>query len=412
MKMTGDQQANRGAIITGIVVLLLGVVCAGGGVALLAWRILEPDDAAILPLGAISLSVDTPTPGILSVPVAPPPLSVNAAEVVILPVSELPLPTPSEVAPSPTVTRSVTPTETSTPTPSRTFTPTITRTATITHTATNTATHTHTATATQTPSLTQPSTPTATYTITLTITQSPTATTTNTAVPSVTSTITPSATRTPTPTSSPTATKTPTATVAPSNTTTYTPTATPSQTPTLIPTRTPTVTPTAPPVVSQNQSVPDRIVIEKIGLNAPVMPVGQHPIQIGERVYSQWDVLDAQVAGWHQNSAPLGKAGNTVLNGHHNGNGEVFRYLIALEPGDMIALESGEKRYLYIVAQTMVLEEEGQTLATRQTNARWILPTSDERVTLITCWPPDASTHRLVIVAFSAKALDQLTGIP
>jgi sortase A len=159
-------------------------------------------------------------------------------------------------------------------------------------------------------------------------------------------------------------------------------------------------------------AIPERIVIEKIGLNVPIVPVGQHPIRIAGQTYSQWNVPDERVAGWHENSAPLGVRGNTVLNGHHNVNGAVFHYLAVLEPGDMITLESGGEQHLYVIAQMMVLAEEGQPLATRRANARWILPTTDERVTLITCWPLEASTHRLVVIALSTGALDQLTGIP
>jgi sortase A len=35
----------------------------------------------------------------------------------------------------------------------------------------------------------------------------------------------------------------------------------------------------------------------------------------------------------------------------------------------------------------------------RIANAKWIQPTSDERLTLVTCWPYTNNTHRLIIVA-------------
>lgn len=35
----------------------------------------------------------------------------------------------------------------------------------------------------------------------------------------------------------------------------------------------------------------------------------------------------------------------------------------------------------------------------RMDNARWILPSTDERLTLVTCWPAKSNTHRLIIVA-------------
>ena len=32
-------------------------------------------------------------------------------------------------------------------------------------------------------------------------------------------------------------------------------------------------------------------------------------------------------------------------------------------------------------------------------NAAWIMPSEDERLTLVTCWPYTSNTHRLIIVA-------------
>lgn len=130
-----------------------------------------------------------------------------------------------------------------------------------------------------------------------------------------------------------------------------------------------------------------------------MLPVGQHAITLDGELFSQWDVPPARAAGWHQTSAPLGAPGNTVLNGHHNVYGEVFHHLSTLKPGDWIALDSANRRYHYVVVQTMTLAEEGQPLDVRAENARWILPTVDERVTLVTCWPSYANTHRLVVIA-------------
>jgi LPXTG-site transpeptidase (sortase) family protein len=76
--------------------------------------------------------------------------------------------------------------------------------------------------------------------------------------------------------------------------------------------------------------------------------------------------------------------------------------LILLKPGDIITLEARGKRYYYLVVQTMTLAEQDQPLDVRLANARWILPTDDERVTLITCWPYSASTHRLIVIALPA----------
>lgn len=158
--------------------------------------------------------------------------------------------------------------------------------------------------------------------------------------------------------------------------------------------------------------MPQRIVIEAIGLDAPVVPVGQHVIALDGTWYGQWDVPNRRAAGWHESSASLGQPGNTVINGHHNTSGEVFRYLVALKPGDRITLQSAARAYHYIVVQTMTLAEEGQPVETRRENARWILPTRDERVTLITCWPYSANTHRLVVIAIPIKQIIPPAEIP
>jgi LPXTG-site transpeptidase (sortase) family protein len=140
---------------------------------------------------------------------------------------------------------------------------------------------------------------------------------------------------------------------------------------------------------------PTRIVIPSIKLDAPVKPVGWHTVD----GVSQWDVPDTFAAGWLMTSATLGKSGNTVLTGHHNIDGEVFRYLVKLQPGDHITLYAGDQSFVYEVASRRILPERGQPDEVRRANARWIQPTNDERVTLITCWPYTSNTHRLVIVA-------------
>jgi sortase A len=45
------------------------------------------------------------------------------------------------------------------------------------------------------------------------------------------------------------------------------------------------------------------------------------------------------------------------------------------------------------------LKDTGVSQQQREINGRFILPTGDERVTIITCWPPTNNTHRLVVIA-------------
>ncbi|MCB9437948.1 MAG: sortase [Anaerolineales bacterium] len=144
---------------------------------------------------------------------------------------------------------------------------------------------------------------------------------------------------------------------------------------------------------------PDRIIIPSLELDAPVVPVGWQNTIIDSQTYSQWEVPNAYAGGWHETSARVGEIGNLVINGHHNIEGGVFQDLVKLVPSDLIILSAGGETFHYQVVQTMILPERDQPLATRQANARWLLPTPDERVTLITCWPSDDNSHRLVVIA-------------
>ncbi len=219
--------------------------------------------------------------------------------------------------------------------------------------------------------------------------------TTATSIPPTLTPLPPTATPTPTavpptlrPVSKATSVQAPAAEFSPTpGTVSLPPTATSS--PTFTPTSTPT--PSAPPAAS---APPDRIVIPNIGLDAQVVHVGWTVTDEG----AAWDSAD-QAAGWHQGSAYPGRVGNTVLSGHHNIKGKVFRYLIDLEPDDEVFLYVGDTAYHYVVTEKHLFEEKGKPQEVRRANAHWIAPTDDERLTLVTCWPYTSNTHRLIIVA-------------
>lgn len=156
-------------------------------------------------------------------------------------------------------------------------------------------------------------------------------------------------------------------------------------------------------ITPQHQSVgliPDRLVIPTIYLDAPIISVSYKDIKVSDQVYYQWMAPDQFAAGWHDSSALLGLPGNTVLNGHHNAFGKVFKDLVKLGIGDVISIYSGSQEFRYQVVAKMLLPERFRLLSTRMENARWIAPSTDERITLITCWPADSNTHRVVVVAF------------
>ena len=154
--------------------------------------------------------------------------------------------------------------------------------------------------------------------------------------------------------------------------------------------------PTEIPVVI----APKAIVIDKIELEAPVLETEQISVRIAEQKYAQFLVPEEFAAGWHAGSAPIGLPGNTVISGHHNAYGSVFKDLHKLEIGDVIKLQDEEgNEYKYIIANKMIFPEKDEDLEVRLENGRWIRPTEDERLTVVTCWPEDSNSHRLILVA-------------
>lgn len=145
-------------------------------------------------------------------------------------------------------------------------------------------------------------------------------------------------------------------------------------------------------------SPPTRLVIPKIGLDSPVVPVGWKVVEEGDQRVVEWEVAEYAV-GWHQNSAYPGQGGNIVLSGHHNTKGEVFRYLNDLNRGDEVILYVGGEAYPYQVWEKWLLLEEGASPEVRLKNAQWMEPTEEERLTVITSWPYASRSHRLIVVA-------------
>ncbi len=156
-------------------------------------------------------------------------------------------------------------------------------------------------------------------------------------------------------------------------------------------------TPPSEPV-AYGDLVPDRLIIDSVGIDTAVVPVGWQVVEQSGQQYSIWQVADF-AAGWHKTSAKLGQVGNTVMAGHHNVKGEVFRDLVNVEVGDTVIAYDGNQKYEYVVELKTIVKEKGESLEVRQRNAQWISPTDDERMTFITCWPYTNNTHRVIVVA-------------
>jgi sortase A len=146
-----------------------------------------------------------------------------------------------------------------------------------------------------------------------------------------------------------------------------------------------------------------RLEIPAIGVNAPIQPVGLIELEEDGQRYQQWQAPNGYAVGWHSTSARPGTRGNTVLNGHNNVYGSVFRDLIELQLGDEMTIYEDGQAHRYQVAHRELVEENGQPLDVRLDNAKWMFPTADERLTLISCWPEIGITHRVIVVATAVE---------
>jgi sortase A len=98
--------------------------------------------------------------------------------------------------------------------------------------------------------------------------------------------------------------------------------------------------------------------------------------------------------GWMLGSAQPGEAGNTIIGGHRDTH---FEFLEQLAIGDELVLETPGRVARYRVARMAVADQD---------DARFLLRSDDERLTLITCWPFHAlvagGRDRYVVIAAPA----------
>jgi LPXTG-site transpeptidase (sortase) family protein len=159
--------------------------------------------------------------------------------------------------------------------------------------------------------------------------------------------------------------------------------------------------------VSQQQAatefpVPDRILIDKLKVDAIIEPVGPSNKKVGKKAV-EWAAPNNKNVGWHDYSGKLGEGKNIVLNGHNNIYGGVFRKLYTLEKGDQITLGADGKETVYEVEQVIKVLERGQPLNVRLKNAEYIQPMKDDRLTLVSCWPETSNSHRIIVIARPVK---------
>jgi len=160
----------------------------------------------------------------------------------------------------------------------------------------------------------------------------------------------------------------------------------------------PTLTSPTPVTREPATSPPTRLSIPGISLDIPVLPVGVKTISNASGTRVVWaDVPNA--GAFHQTSAYPGNPGNTVINGHRDILGSVFRYLNKVEVGDEVKVYVGDVEYPYVVTETLIVPETFASASRRQENLRLIGYMPEERLTLVTCTPIGLATHRLLVIA-------------
>jgi sortase A len=154
------------------------------------------------------------------------------------------------------------------------------------------------------------------------------------------------------------------------------------------------------PQSDSGSRVPTRIVAQAINLDAPVAEMGWQTKEQWGQVVSEWDVPDNEAA-WHRNSAVPGEGSNVVISGHNNSlGGRVFASLEELTVGDQITLWNGNGvSFVYQVREKKLIRALGASKEAQELLQLVVEPTSDEQLTLITCWPNWTNTHRLIVIA-------------
>jgi len=162
------------------------------------------------------------------------------------------------------------------------------------------------------------------------------------------------------------------------------------------PTPTPDLSPQSIARAAHGQRLIDWIEIEAINVHAPVTAVGWLADPADPQAVA-WGSPDAQV-GWGMGSALPGDGeGNILLFGHNNIHSSVFKNLSQLTPGDAITLTTGEDEFNFSVIEVVILEAGENTDPALY--VEYLRDSRTPRLTVISCYPPDNNTHRVIVTA-------------
>ena len=160
-------------------------------------------------------------------------------------------------------------------------------------------------------------------------------------------------------------------------------------------------------------TMPVALAIPAVDLQAQVTPMGWEPALIADQVSTRW-VVPEQTLGWAVNSAGAGEPGNVIIVGHQAVGAAIFRPLAL---GEVIAgqeiLVQAANGVLHRYQVTEVSEPIpaiGASAEELAQAAEYLAPTTDARLTLVSGWPADATTHRMFVVAEYAGVQPQPGG--
>jgi len=136
---------------------------------------------------------------------------------------------------------------------------------------------------------------------------------------------------------------------------------------------------------------PIRLAIEDLGLISPVLQV---------QTDANFDIVTPrEEIGHYVLSSRLGTGGNTVMVGHVY-PGRVFNVLLDAEIGQVVRItdENFEEHY-YQITEIIRFPYEIGNAEDRELGLQYMHDTSEERITLVTCYPEFEWTHRFVVRA-------------
>jgi sortase A len=144
-----------------------------------------------------------------------------------------------------------------------------------------------------------------------------------------------------------------------------------------------TGTPLPDPITESDPSLPTQLRIPRLKIDTRVREVDIHFDSW------EWEVADF-MAGHHVGTGVPGDVGNVVIAGHRDVRGSVFLNLDKVKKGDEIFVHSGRGVFRYVVRTTKIV---------KPTSVEVLAPTTDHRLTLITCTPVKLATHRIIVIA-------------